>query len=700
MNKSKNKLSIINIIIIFVLMFTKIILNKNTINVSNIIVKDLLILFITILTSIVMKEKKKNIYSFHYFTILLILLSCIFKEFDYFAFILLYYFILLITTTFMTITKYKFEVSIIGSVFTIIILFIVLGLIDVLKYSRLFLLIITITSLIYLYRNKKEFFKSIDSINPNIIMIFTILFAVAITGGIGRYVHSWDEYSYWGYAAKVCINEQSLLAVIEKLGNTRNYPPVSTIWHYIVSSFNSGFSEPNLYIGLTTLIFISFMPVFSNIINKQKKYTALFIIAVLTFPTLFSGAYYYSLIYVDLLLAAMCTTTIILFELYQKKEIDKKLYILSLVLITLLKPNGFIFACTLILLFYLRDLTTRKIKIKNIFSEMKKYIIPATIVILLFVSWTLFTKSSLIESTSYDYNLMPAELKSNIGPKLEMKFILNFVSALISSFDKKIIISFINIPLFVYLIIIGGLIYLTEPEEEKNSIKILLPYIISYIVFYLLTALSLFVMFSKYEAENLASFGRYLTPINIAFFVYGLYRITNIKKKNIIPIILIVIIGLVGFSNSTFFLTDIRERRDTQHIYKVRNKKFKIINEKTEKNAKVFVINQEDEDTIMPLWYARYYCYPRVINSSSTAITWKVKTKENAWDLKKWGLTDRKLEKHLIDYGFDYIYFYTKTDELEQELDEFVDDVDEYDKGKLFKIIKEDNNKIKFELVK
>ena len=120
----------------------------------------------------------------------------------------------------------------------------------------------------------------------------------------------------------------------------------------------------------------------------------------------------------------------------------------------------------------------------------------------------------------------------------------------------------------------------------------------------------------------------------------------------------------------------------------------------TEKDAKVFVINQEDEDSIMPLWYARYYCYPRTINSSSTAITWKIRTKENAWDLKKWGLTDRKLEKHLIDYDFDYIFFYTQTDELEQELDEFVDDIDDYDKGKLFKIIKEDEDTIKFELVK
>ena len=699
MKKSKIMSTIISYAIIIILMILKTIIMKNY-SIPYLVSSNIIIFFIITLANINMKSNKKIRLNYNLLTIGILLLGCIFKRFDSFTFIMLYFFIIIITNATMVLTKYRFEISIIGSIFILIILYIVLGLLDILKYSRLYLLIITITSLIYLLKNKKKFENNIDNKNITMLTIFTVLFFIAVLGGVERYVHSWDEYSYWAYAAKVCINENSLLSVIERLGNTRNYPPVSTIWHYIVSSFSNGFSEPNLYIGLTILTFISFIPVFSNIVAKQKKYTSVFIIGVLTFPLLFSGSYTYSLIYVDLLLAAICTVTIVLFELYKKKEIDKGLYILSLVIITLLKPNGFVFACTLILLFYLRDLAEKKIKIKNIFGEIKKYIMPAIIVLLLFVSWTLLTKSSLIESTSYDYNLMPAELKSNIGQKLEMKFLLNFVSALVASFDKPIIYSFIEIPLFAYLIIVGGLLYYTEADEEKKPIRILLPYVICYLVFYALTALSLFVMFSKYEAENLASFGRYLTPINVAFFVYGLYRITNIQKKKVIPIILIAIIGLVGFSSSTFFFTDIRGRRDSYHVYKARAKKFKTIVNNTEKDAKVFVINQEDEDSIMPLWYARYYCYPRTINSSSTAITWKIRTKENAWDLKKWGLTDRKLEKHLIDYDFDYIFFYTQTDELEQELDEFVDDIDDYDKGKLFKIIKEDEDTIKFELVK
>lgn len=699
MKKSKIMSTIISYAIIIILMILKTIIMKNY-SIPYLVSSNLIIFFMITLANINMKNNKKIRLNYNLLTIGLLLLGCIFKGFDSFTFIMLYFFIIIITNATMALTKYRFEISIIGSIFILIILYIILGLLDILKYSRLYLLIITITSLIYLFKNKKKFENNIDNKNVTMLTIFTVLFFIAVLGGVERYVHSWDEYSYWAYAAKVCINEKSLLSVIERLGNTRNYPPVSTVWHYIVSSFSNGFSEPNLYIGLTILTFISFMPVFSNIIDKQKKYTSLFVVAVLAFPLLFSGAYSYSLIYVDLLLASLCTTTIILFEMYRTNEINKRLYIMPIILMTLLKPNGFVFAFTLLLLFYLRDLTTQDFKLKNIFKEMKKYIIPGIIVVVLFGCWTLLTNTSLIASKSYDYTLMPASLKANLGPKLKPKFILDFANALLKSFDKVVIFGNIKITLYVFLLLTFSLIFITEEDKKKKNIISLLPYIISYIVFFLVTALSIFVMFSKYEAENLASFERYLAPINIAFFIFALHRLINTDKDKVIKVVLLVIIGLVNFQSLTFFATDIRERRDTKHIRNARIEGFKDVINKTEEDAKVFVINQEDIDSIMPLWYARYYCYPRTINSSSTAITWKIKTKDNTWDLKKWGLTDRKLEKHLIEYDFDYIYFYSQTDELEKELDEFVDDADDYDRGRLFKIVKEDTDNLKFELVK
>jgi len=697
----KNKSAIFIYILTLLLMITEFILKRHSATIMNLALKDICILLILAIVDVTLKDNKKFKMNFYSIVLLLLSVGCIFKSFDAFAFILLYVFIILITTSFMVITKYKFEISLVLATSVLIAIFIIIGLLDILKFSKLFLLIITITSLFYLTKNKKRTLNTINETNIKSLSIFTVLFIIAVLGGVGRYIHSWDEYSYWGYAAKTCINEKSFYSVIEKAGDTKNYPPVSTIWHYIVSSFSNGFSEQNLYIGLTILTFIFMMPIFRNVIEKDNNNILLFVIAVITFPLLFSGAYAYTLVYVDLLLTGMCTSALIVYDLYKNKTIDRKIYILLLVLITLLKPNGFVFAFTIILLQYLKDVFSSRFKFKNIFIELKKYIIPGILVLISFIAWRLFTSSSIIKSTAYTYTLIPRALKNNLSLKLNSKFIFTFITNLINSIDGTILFSFIEVPLFGYLMLLLVFIYNTEKEEKaKRVCKTLLPYIISYITFFCITALSLFVMFSLYEAENLASFGRYLNPINISLFLLCMYKITNLKNSKITFIISIGIIILVGFSKSTFFISDLRARRDTKHISEAREESFREVINYTEKDSKVFVINQTDENTIMPLWYARYYCFPRTINSSSAAITWKVKTKENSWDLKKWGLTDEKLEKHLIDYDFDYIFFYSQTDELKKELEEFVTDKEEFEKGKLFKIIKIDENDIRFELIK
>ena len=615
------------------------------------------------------------------------LLTLVFNSYNGTGFLLLYAFILLITFACMIKTKLRFEISLVVSVSILIFSFIVLGLLNILSFSLLFLLIVSLALIYYIYRNNNLFFKNLESIDAKTIIIFSVLFLIAILGGVGRYVHSYDEYSYWGYAAKIAINEDSLYAVISNLGATRAYPPVSTIWHYIVSVF-SGYSEPNLYIGLTILTFIYLMPIFMYIINKKSFTIVVFLLAAVFFPLIFNGSISYTLLYVDLLLGVLCGCAIILENYCRKHNLKKWPVILILLIITMLKANGFVFALSLLLLFYLKELSTKKLSIKNLWNTLLKYILPGVLILVFFIAWRLFASSSIIESVAYDYSLMPDTLKPDLLPKLEPKFMLNFYNSVLSSIDETIVYAFINIPLFIYLLIIFYLIYRVDYKESKvkNIFWFLLPYIISYAVFFCLTALSLFVMFSKYEASTLASFGRYLAPINIAFMIYILYRLSNSREVTTIHILSIFLIALVGFSDITYFLTDIKARRETMHISEARQGDFAIINEKTSEDSKIFVINQSDENSIMPLWYARYYTYPRIVNSNPYAITWKIKTPSNEWDLQDWGLTKKDFINHIVDYDFDYVFFYSTTDELNDLFSNNVENENDLKKYKLFKV--------------
>lgn len=694
-------LSVILVLLFNILEFVKYKVLNIDFNVIFYIIK-----FVSYILILIINNKKFKKYSFlnkmiNWILIVMSILHVISNSANVYGLLFLYLFILLISFVFYCATNLKFEVSIPISVSILILFFVLLGLLNLLKYSYLFLIIIIIACVIYLFKNKSSIKKKALSISKISFILFSVLFLIAILTGLGRYVHKWDEYSYWAYAAKVLINTSSITKMVSSVASMNTYPPVSSVWHYIVSLF-LGYSEPNLYIGLTLLSFIFLMPIFMKIKEKNVFSIIVFSIIATAFPYLFNGSYSYWVLYVDLLLGYMCLCSLILEEyLRENRKTFVPLYIL-LIVITLLKPNGFVFSSCLLFLFFLKSFSKEKFNIKLLLKELKKYIIPVILVLFIFASWMFISKGISNENYSYIYKLMPESLKTDLSLKLNYQFLLNYVNSLISSVDESIIYSFINIPLFAFLIIVLSIISIIDKKEKNYKLyQSLLPYVIFYITFFGITALSLFVMFSYYEASELASFARYLTPINVALFGFCLYKSSYLFTNNSLTKVLYAsIVILIGFNNCTFFITDIKARRETYTTSESRNNIFSVINNNTSEKSKIFVINQEDTESIMPLWYARYYCYPRIINANNNAITWKIETASNEWDLKGWGLTKEKLIKHIIDYDFDYVFLYSSTDELYDALEENFDDITLAKKSKLFKVEKNDQSKIKLISVK
>ena len=89
------------------------------------------------------------------------LLTLVFNSYNGTGFLLLYAFILLITFACMIKTKLRFEISLVVSVSILIFSFIVLGLLNILSFSLLFLLIVSLALIYYIYRNNNLFFKNL-----------------------------------------------------------------------------------------------------------------------------------------------------------------------------------------------------------------------------------------------------------------------------------------------------------------------------------------------------------------------------------------------------------------------------------------------------------------------------------------------------------------------------------------------------------
>ena len=713
----KKNITFKNIVLVILLWFGILVLN-NIINIKHIIFDgnfsfDFLtfeIIFSMLISLFyVFVVRKKNKYVDIAFYVLLFffnLLNDIPMAGNINTFFLLYVFI--ITFAFVLFKKINnFSFSLITAFSLMLLITLVLGMFDLLITVKYLLPLAFAGCLIYIYIDRDKYSKLTDKFFNKELIIFTILFIIAILGGVQRYVHVYDEYSHWAYDAKMTIYYDKFGASPDVMSKTRGYAPIITSWHYIVAQY-AGFSEPNLYSGLAIFCVIYIMALFCNVYKKNNF--LLFLSGIVAYSCIFyfGDVYSYSNLYADLAFA--CTFAALLIYYFYRKNDDKisliPLFIL-LPVVTLIKPSGCIVIAAFLVMVFIDYAFQGKFKISNlgkiIVNFIKKYWKIIFIIAAAYLFWNIYIKIiNHLGKEFYDYTVMPWTLMSSMSYKLNVDFILGFMNSTFKSFDSSFLYSVINISYFKFLIIIfTGLyfgIYFYNKKDTKKTNKNIMSLVISYILFFAGTMLSVFMMLSYYEASILASVGRYIDVMNIAMVYLLIFLFINkdfiISKKREFASIIILIVMIFGlsFSQISYFATDIKDRISTWKIKDEHIKKFKTVINNTKETDNVYVIDQNDTDGIMTMWYARYYLFPRKVNASSGAISWKIRTDKNKDDLQTWGMTAKDLEKCLINYKFDYLYLYSADDEFFKVTSDFYSDEDDAKKYKLFKIQQNGNS--------
>ena len=433
-------------------------------------------------------------------------------------------------------------------------------------------------------------------------------------------------------------------------------------------------------------------------IKKSSKLSYLIMLSAYSSIFLFGGVYNFSNLYADLAYSMVFAASTVAYIVSKDDKKLKNYLPILFVILTLIKPSGCTAVFSLLLLMmldYLFNESEGNI-IHKLVTFIKKYWILILLVIFSFIGWNAYVRifspkiynyySSVIRSKALDYAL---------SSKLNFNFIISFIGKLFSSFDDKIINTGFGLTLYQFIFIITIIItYISyKTKKVKKTFKIALPIIVTYLIFFALTALSIFIKFAYFEAERLASFGRYLNCINVVslmVIVFLLYKnkaeFRSGASKIILITILIIPILTAPFKQLTYFVSDLSDRKDTLRVSQERLGSFEIVNNNTPKNSKVYVIDQKDINGIMAMWYARYYAFPRKINARASAISWKILTESNKDDMQGWGLTYKTLKDELYKYKFDYLYLYSSTNEFYEETKEYYDDYETAKKSKLFKI--------------
>lgn len=675
--------------------------NEKIILFNKSIILSLIISSLIIIYKNILFRKKAYIW-----IILLFLLLCNFAEgffvdFKVYPFIILYVYLLLVTFYIILRTKNRFEISMVYSFSILILAAFVFGLFGLLLLFKYIMIAFAIYIIWYIYRkaktDKKHIYESLEKLFSSEFTIFNILWILAIFFGAGLYVHSYDEYSHWAYDAKAMIHYSKFGNSQEIMLKTRGYPPIFSVWHYIVSIFG-GFSEHNLYVGLNMLISIFLLPAFTYLNKNSIIVKILGVISLVFCCYIFGGVYTYTTLYVDFAISGIFSSLMIVYFISkdQEKNLNKLLYIL-LIIITLSKTNGFVIAFIFILLVFINELLNSRnnsIKefINNVFLFLRKNINLIIAVLLSFILWKIYLLiMSRITNDYYGFELLPVGLKGDLKYKFNYNFIMDFVRKIYYSFDKHYIGGLINLTLYQYLLLSFGMMYLIFYKLTNNLKKALtntLPFVISYIVFFFVTVLSMFVAMSLYEASILASFDRYLNWYNVAILIFNIFLVLRIsEKQNFIFKIVFMLYIVLCIPFTTLFSFIVNPVRSQSYNASVeRAKKVKIINENTPDDSLIYVIDQKDKDGIMAMWYSRYYSFPRKTNATASAINWKIKTKKNKDDLKDWGFTGEKWAKHLKKFKFDYVFFYSKDYEFFENTKFMYDDYIDAQKYSLFKI--------------
>lgn len=662
------------------------------------------------------KKNKKLVISSNIVTFLCVALNGIFINQNIISYALIYFYILFITYVFMIYTKQRFEISLTGSVsllLLIVFIFSLFNLLIVVKYLILVSILLGLFTIFIYVKNTgmkivSEEFK--DNFSSYGVVIFSILFVICIAGGVGRYVHIYDEFSHWAFDAKAVIHFDKLSNNQEILSYTRQYPPIITLWHYFINIF-TGFNEQNLYIGLNLFIFIYIMPIFSFIKRKNLWTVPFLFVGIVAGCFLLGGVYSYNSLYADLAMSTIFASNFLIYLIFKAdvKNLNKFLF-LTLSILILTKPTGIvlagIFIFVMLLVDYLRfnEYDIKPLKFKELISKLiKKWWKLVISILAVYIIWFGYVKiMNNITDDFYDLKLIPVGLESSLKYKLNPTVVGQVAKNLLKSFDDPTFYGIIQLSFLNFIIVIFSALvyvfYLNNKENFKLAIKKVLPFLFGYVAFFILTLLSVFVMFSVYEATILASFGRYLNAFNYALIIFILAYVSReeflVNKKNIAftAIFYLLIIMNVTTANMTYFVSDYKSRIETKKFSDSMQEKFKIVNENTEEDSMVYVLNQKDTDSIMPMWYSRYYVFPRKVNASSSAITWKIRTDKNVKDLGEWGLTADGLSKNLYDYKFDYLFLYSSDDEMFEEMKFMFDDYNSAKQHTLFKIVRYDNS--------
>lgn len=531
-------------------------------------------------------------------------------------------------------TNKKIEKCIAPNIAIIILVLYVFGMFELLKYGVWFISIVNILLGLYTiiknWRNRNEVKTKILTSGFG---FFTIIFFILMLTSYNKNLVDYDHYLYRSLNTKIMYYTDCMSKGFQAL-----YPPSINLLEYFFMKIIGVYLQGIEAFAVQIFGFALLLPLFDRIKNN-KFINTIVTIVIICVPAILGNLIFYEAAYPDALLGLLIGYSMYMLCTEENNKFKLLSVILALAVTTLTKPAGFYISGIVIGMYLLVELLNNKCNNKeNIIKflkskEFKNVIILAVAVILVFISWKVFTKinnkynlgttrpeqartegdsgnyalKSILTTVLgyYEENHDAADSNNSLIPKIYSLFA-------VMQPVKLTIYGIITVIMLASLIIYK---YVVKEENKKKFAHYTIALIVGLAIYIVFLQLSYILKFSTEEMLGHNGLNRYVPTflLGMIYFIVGI-AIKNMEEKKdrrINYIILIAIIIAFTPLQSIANVSITSGIGNIQSIEYCNNGRIpaRKVSEKIEENAKVVIISQ-DEGTNLYGLMMRYYLYP------------------------------------------------------------------------------------------
>ena len=507
------------------------------------------------------------------------------------------FFLLSLSISIKEILKIKIEEALTVSLFGTFLLLYIFGLFNLLKFGLYFTLIITIATFIndiILIIKRKIKIKEIITLP---LIIYIIIIFIIYHQAIKLNFVYYDEFMFWGTNLKTMFSYDLLWAEKSIDGIHLVYPPFTALAEYFFLKIHQEFNEGIAYFGIILLINSSLLPILKNETYSLKSLFKTILIFISLFLTSMLFMFLLANLSVDLILGVVFG--VIMYLVYEAD--NKKDYIVISILmasITLMKPNGILFAGIGIMQLFFKKLfysflNRKSITKKEIIKNFSGVFILLLLIISTSLSWkTYYTLNGKKIDDRHDKNttetinvkeFINASLLNGKASERNTQISRDFYNKMDK--DKISNTKYFNTVNSIWLLInIVFILVFIFMKKRSNFISNMLSINLGFLLYIVSNIIVFMFIFQINQGEMLMGFERYMPTYLIAMIINLFFIITScVNIKTFFLVVIYLVLSYTGFNSERVgvIINDITFWNANDIIKNVKD------------NEKVFIIDQK-----------------------------------------------------------------------------------------------------------